>query len=63
MLDKGNITNHNNKCGLLMSSVEDAGHILAGFPQMSSYAIMKTMSPPGYHNDFVATHALGYMSY
>ena len=25
---------------------------------------MKTMCPPGYHhNDFVATHALGYMMY
>ena len=28
------------------------------------YAIMKTMCPPSYHhNDFVATHALGYMVY
>ena len=28
------------------------------------YAIMKTMCPPGYyHNDFVATHALGHMMY
>ena len=36
MLDKGNIHNHNNKCRLCMSSVEDIGHILAGCPQMSS---------------------------
>ena len=36
MLDKGNIPNHNNKCRLCMSSVEDIGHILAGCPQMSS---------------------------
>ena len=34
--DKGNIPNHNNKCRLCMSSVEDIGHILAGCPQMSS---------------------------
>ena len=34
--DKGNIHNHNNKCRLCMSSVEDIGHILAGCPQMSS---------------------------
>ena len=28
------------------------------------YAIMKTMSPPGYHhNSFVTTHALGHMMY
>ena len=28
------------------------------------YAIMKTMCPPGYHNnDFVATHTLGHMMY
>ena len=28
------------------------------------YVIMKTMCPPGYHhNGFVATHALGHMSY
>ena len=36
MLEKGNIPNHNNKCRLCMSSVEDIGHILAGCPQMSS---------------------------
>ena len=36
MLDKGNISNHNNKCRLCMSSAEDIGHILAGCPQMSS---------------------------
>ena len=36
MLDKGNIPNHNNKCRLCMSSVEDIGHILAGCPQLSS---------------------------
>ena len=36
MLDKGNIPNHNNKCRLCMSSVEDIEHILAGCPQMSS---------------------------
>ena len=35
VLDKGNIPNHNNKCRLRMSSVEDIGHILAGCPQMS----------------------------
>ena len=28
------------------------------------YVIMKTMCPPGYHqNGFVATHALGHMMY
>ena len=28
------------------------------------YLIMKTMCPPGYHNNgFVATHALGHMMY
>ena len=28
------------------------------------YVIMKTMCPPGYHNNgFVATHALGHMMY
>ena len=28
------------------------------------YAIMKIMCPPGYHhNGFVATHALGHMTY
>ena len=36
MLNKGNIPNHNNKCRLCMSIVEDIGHILAGFPQMAS---------------------------
>ena len=36
VLDKGNIPNHNNKCRLCMSSVEDIGHTLAGRPQMSS---------------------------
>ena len=30
----------------------------------NSYAIMKTICPPGYHrNCFVATHALGHMAY
>ena len=29
-----------------------------------TYAIMKTMCPPGYyHSDFVDTHALGHMMY
>ena len=36
VLDEGNIPNHNNKCRLCMSSVEDIGHILASCPQMSS---------------------------
>ena len=36
VLEKGNTPNHNNKCRLCMSSVEDTGHILAGCPQMSS---------------------------
>ena len=36
ILDTGNTSNHNNKCRLGMSSVEDIGHILAGCPQMSS---------------------------
>ena len=31
---KGNIPNHNNKCRLCMSSVEDLGHVLVGFPQV-----------------------------
>ena len=31
---------------------------------MYIYEIMKTMCPPGYHdNGFVATHALGHMMY
>ena len=30
----------------------------------NTYAIMKTVCPPGYHhNGFVATHALGHMMY
>ena len=36
MLVKGNIPNHNSKCRLCMSTVEDIGHILAGSSQMSS---------------------------
>ena len=36
VLGKGNIPNHNNKCRLCMSSVEDIGQILAGCPQMPS---------------------------
>ena len=35
VLDKGNIPNHNNKCRLCMSTVEDIGNILAGCLQMS----------------------------
>ena len=32
--------------------------------QHNVYVIMKTMCPPDYHhNGFVATHALGYMTY
>ena len=36
VLDKDNFQNHNNKCRLCMSSVEDISHILAGYSQMSS---------------------------
>ena len=36
VIEKGNILNHNNKCRLCMSNVEDTGHILADCPQISS---------------------------